>query len=91
MGAPDRRNPSNDDIKQLTLGSPSIFLPLLAENLNPEGDYDVEIPFDTPSGMYSIRVGVFDDDTVFGCSDEFEVVSEDDEEEGGGISMSFRF
>lgn len=53
-----------------------------------EGDYDVEIPEDTASGEYSIRVGVYEDDSVFGCSDVFEIVAEggDDDE-----SMSYEF
>lgn len=37
------------------------------------GDYDIEIPEDTESGMYSIRVGRFSDDSLFGCSDSFEI------------------
>ncbi|CAM9810534.1 unnamed protein product [Ectocarpus sp. 8 AP-2014] len=48
-----------------------------------QGDYDVVIPSGTESGMYSIRVGVFEDDDVYGCSDSFEIV--------GGESMSVRF
>lgn len=43
------------------------------------------IPADTASGMYKIRVGRFEDDDLFGCSGEFEVVGEDD------TSMVFRF
>lgn len=50
-----------------------------------EGDYDVEIPVDAPSGMYKIRVGRFEDDDLFGCSGEFEVVGDDE------MNMSFRF
>lgn len=49
------------------------------------GDYDVVIPEDTTAGMYSIRVGRFDDDSLFGCSEEFEVVSDESE------SVSFMF
>ncbi|CAB1114811.1 unnamed protein product [Ectocarpus sp. CCAP 1310/34] len=49
-----------------------------------QGDYDVVIPSDTESGMYSIRVGVFEDPDVFGCSDSFEII-------GGESSMSVRF
>lgn len=52
-----------------------------------EGDYDVEIPSDAPSGMYSVRVGVFEDDSVYGCSGEFEIVGEEDDD----MSMSYRF
>lgn len=48
------------------------------------GDYDVEIPEDAPAGMYSIRVGRFEDDMLYDCSDVFEV-------EGSSMSMSFRF
>ncbi|CAN0190946.1 unnamed protein product [Pylaiella littoralis] len=50
------------------------------------GDYDVIIPEGTPSGMYSIRVGVFEEPEVFDCSDDFEVVG--DTADG---SMSYRF
>lgn len=52
------------------------------------GDYDVVIPEGTPSGLYTIRVGEFEDDAVFGCSDPFEVVDEDD---GGRGSFSYLF
>ncbi|CAM9576992.1 unnamed protein product [Sphacelaria rigidula] len=52
------------------------------------GDYDVEIPEGTPSGLYSIRVGEFSDDVVFGCSDVFEVVS-DDRLPSGSLSYFF--
>lgn len=41
------------------------------------GDYDVEIPEDTPSGMYSIRVARFEDSELFDCSDAFEVEGDD--------------
>lgn len=50
-----------------------------------QGDYDVEIPSGTPSGMYHIRVGRFEDEDLFGCSGMFEIVGDDD------MSMSFRF
>lgn len=36
--------------------------------------------------MYHIRVGRFEDDTLFGCSDMFEVIGEDEE-----MSMSYTF
>lgn len=52
---------------------------------NAVGDYDVMIPEDTASGMYSIRVGRFEDDSLFGCSDAFEIDGDD------SMSMSFRF
>lgn len=52
------------------------------------GDYDVEIPEDAEAGMYTIRVGDFEDDSVYGCSDEFEVLGSDDDEDS---SMSYRF
>ncbi|CAM9226123.1 unnamed protein product [Ascophyllum nodosum] len=42
-----------------------------------QGDYDVEIPADTPSGKYKIRVGRFEDEELFGCSEAFEIVSDD--------------
>lgn len=42
------------------------------------------IPSGTESGMYSIRVGVFENDDVYGCSESFEIM-------GGDSSMSVRF
>lgn len=51
------------------------------------GDYDVEIPADTSAGLYTIRVGKFSDDTIFGCSGAFEVVKEG--AVGGGMSYSY--
>lgn len=53
------------------------------------GDYDVEIPEATPSGMYSIRVGKFSDDKVYGCSGVFEVIS--DVEGSTDTSLSYLF
>eukprot|EP00737_Agarophyton_chilense_P005047 gb/GEZJ01007006.1/.p2 GENE.gb/GEZJ01007006.1/~~gb/GEZJ01007006.1/.p2 ORF type:complete len:166 (-),score=23.72 gb/GEZJ01007006.1/:153-650(-) len=50
------------------------------------GDYDVEIPADTPSGEYSIRVGRFEDKALFGCSGTFMVEGDDED-----MSMSYRF
>ncbi|CAM9508425.1 unnamed protein product, partial [Sphacelaria rigidula] len=38
------------------------------------GDYDVEIPEDTPAGSYSIRVGRFEDDYPYDCSDTITIV-----------------
>ena len=70
------------------------------------GDYDIEIPEDTESGMYSIRVGRFEDDSLFGCSAAFEIAGSDDTPDNGDSldddededtprdedgSMSFRF
>ncbi|CAM9925842.1 unnamed protein product [Ectocarpus sp. 4 AP-2014] len=49
-----------------------------------QGDYDVEIPSDTPAGMYSVRVGVFSDDMMFDCSEAFEIVND-------STDMSMRF
>lgn len=43
------------------------------------GDYDIVIPEDTTSGMYSIRVGRYEEDSLYGCSGEFEVVSDESE------------
>lgn len=40
------------------------------------------------SGFYSIRVGEFENDEVFDCSEVFEIIGEDD---SGTISMSFEF
>lgn len=59
------------------------------------GDYDIDIPEDTPAGEYKIRVGRFEDGDVFGCSGTFDIVasgrddSSDDEDED--MSMSFTF
>lgn len=47
----------------------SLSLPYLAE-----GDYNIIVPSDTAAGMYKIRVGLFGDDSVFGCSETFEIV-----------------
>ncbi|CAM9812047.1 unnamed protein product [Laminaria digitata] len=40
------------------------------------GDYDVFIPEGAVSGNYLIRVGVFEDDSVFDCSDRFEIIGD---------------
>lgn len=42
------------------------------------GDYDITLPDDTAPGEYKIRVGLFEDQDVFGCSGTFEVVDEGD-------------
>ncbi|CAM9863450.1 unnamed protein product [Hapterophycus canaliculatus] len=49
------------------------------------GDYDVEIPEDTPSGEYSIRVGRFEDEALYSCSGVFTVMGDD------SMSMSYSF
>lgn len=51
------------------------------------GDYDVIIPDDTPSGEYSIRVGRFEDKSLFGCSGVFMIESAG----GGEMSLSYEF
>lgn len=61
-----------------------------------EGDYNIQIPSETTDGMYKIRVGVFGDDSVYGCSDAFEVVSRDDNvaythEMSMGFSYSYSY
>ncbi|CAM9425643.1 unnamed protein product, partial [Laminaria digitata] len=43
------------------------------------GDYNVIIPEDTVSGLYQIRVGLYENMELFGCSGSFAVVSEGDE------------
>ena len=53
------------------------------------GDYDVVIPENAMSGFYSIRVGEFENEDVFGCSEVFEVVGDDESDDV--ISMSFDF
>eukprot|EP00903_Cladosiphon_okamuranus_P013643 g12707.t1 len=50
------------------------------------GDYDVEIPDEISTGMYSIRVGRFEDDDLFGCSEPFMIEGNDDD-----MSMSMSF
>lgn len=57
------------------------------------GDYDVEIPEDTPAGEYSIRVGRFEDKDLFGCSGPFMVEGADseDSEDSEDMSMSYEF
>lgn len=47
------------------------------------GDYDVEIPEDTDSGTYKIRVGRFEDDDLFGCSGAFEIMGAEDSGDNG--------
>ncbi|CBN79389.1 EsV-1-163 [Ectocarpus siliculosus] len=47
------------------------------------GDYDVEIPDTVVDGMYSIRVGRFEDDALYGCSGEFEIVGSSSGEGSG--------
>lgn len=49
------------------------------------GDYDVEIPSDTEAGDYKIRVGRFEDETLYGCSGTFSIMGSDD------MSMSYDF
>lgn len=44
------------------------------------GDYNVIIPEDTVSGLYQIRVGLYENMELFGCSGSFAVVSEVDED-----------
>ena len=62
-----------------------------------EGDFDIALPCDVNTGEYKIRVGVFDDDSTFGCSDTFIILGSTattDMTFGGeneDISMSFRF
>lgn len=43
------------------------------------GDYDVVLPEEIASGEYKIRVGLFEDEELFGCSGTFEIVSDDDD------------
>ncbi|CAM9225329.1 unnamed protein product [Ascophyllum nodosum] len=57
-----------------------------------QGDYDIVIPCNVNTGEYKIRIGVFDDDSTFDCSDTFIIlgssaISSEDED----LSMSFRF
>ncbi|CAN0212948.1 unnamed protein product [Ascophyllum nodosum] len=44
-----------------------------------QGDYNVIIPATTAAGFYVIRVGLFGEDSVYGCSEPFEVVAPGDE------------
>lgn len=55
-----------------------IFFPAVPL-LYAEGDYNVIIPASTPVGLYVIGVGVFGDETVYGCSEPFEVVEQGEE------------
>eukprot|EP00904_Undaria_pinnatifida_P003571 jgi/Undpi1/13214/HiC_scaffold_8.g02876.m1 len=58
------------------------------------GDYDITIPSDAESGMYRIRVGLFEDDNTYDCSGSFEVMGDDgdgDDSDDDETSMSFRF
>ena len=62
-----------------------------------EGDYDIALPCDANTGEYKIRVGVFDDDSTFGCSDMFTILGSTATTtmtvsgEVEDMSMSFRF
>eukprot|EP00904_Undaria_pinnatifida_P003642 jgi/Undpi1/13279/HiC_scaffold_8.g02941.m1 len=56
-----------------------------------QGDYDVTIPEDTVAGEYSIRVGRFEDESLFGCSGTFEVISEHDDSLSYEFSYSFDY
>lgn len=47
--------------------------------LDSGGSYDVQVPEDTPAGMYSLKVMLAGDNTVFGCTDAFEVTLPVDE------------
>lgn len=47
------------------------------------GDYDVEIPCDTESGEYKVRVARFEDQTLFGCSGAFEIVGDGSSSDSG--------
>lgn len=42
------------------------------------GDYDIILPDETAPGEYKIRVGLFEDEDLFGCSGTFEVVGDGD-------------
>ena len=54
------------------------------------GDYDVTIPEDVMSGYYRIRVGVFEDDEVFDCSEPFDIINDDEPmDEMMSLSMVF--
>lgn len=54
-----------------------------------KGDYDIQIPKDTPEGYYKIRVSPFDDISTSGCSGEFVVVPATDEEDDMSFSFSY--
>ncbi|CAM9427894.1 unnamed protein product [Ascophyllum nodosum] len=60
-----------------------------------QGDYDITLPCDVNTGEYRIRVGVFDDDSTFGCSGTFTILGSTSTSSFGGesedTSMSFRF
>ncbi|CAM9662559.1 unnamed protein product [Ascophyllum nodosum] len=62
-----------------------------------QGDYDIALPCDANTGEYKIRVGVFDDDSTFGCSDMFTILGSTATTtmtvsgEVEDMSMSFRF
>ncbi|CAM9225437.1 unnamed protein product [Ascophyllum nodosum] len=67
--------------------------------MDSQGDYDIAIPCDVNTGEYKIRVGVFDDDSTFDCSDTFTIIvgstgttsSMTFGGEGEDLSMSFSF
>lgn len=52
------------------------------------GDYDVEIPCDTGSGEYKVRVARFEDPSLFGCSGAFEIVGNESSGDSGSSDSS---
>lgn len=53
------------------------------------GDYDVTLPDSTSPGEYKIRVGLFEDSDLFGCSETFEVVDEGQGPDESEFSFNF--
>eukprot|EP00903_Cladosiphon_okamuranus_P009971 g9457.t1 len=41
--------------------------------MDSDGSYDVQIPDDAPAGKYSIKIMLSEDNTVWGCTDAFDV------------------
>lgn len=52
------------------------------------GNYDVEIPCDTLAGEYSIRVGRFENPSLYSCSAPFMVIAGEDSSEDSDSSES---
>lgn len=67
-----------------------LFPPLLIPPEFSVGDYDIEIPENTPSGEYSIRVGRFEDKDMYDCSGSF-TIEGSDTDDSEDTSMSYEF
>lgn len=75
-----------------TLVTPCLIPSLVSWSHPVGGDYDVTIPCDTPAGEYSVRVGRFEDPSLYACSAPFMVIAkEDSADSSDDESMSYSF